>query len=122
MYDIMHLIEACGFDKVRDEQLELCRHARALLESNGFKNIAAHGFQAPGVMVSYADNATCTAARPSSRRASKPPPGVPLQCDEPADYRSFRIGLFGLAKLPNVERTVAHLKDTLEALGFGRTE
>ncbi|MEZ5627489.1 MAG: aminotransferase class V-fold PLP-dependent enzyme [Rhodocyclaceae bacterium] len=116
MRDIMRETEAYGFDKVRDEQLELGRQARALLESKGFKSVAAAGFQAPGVVVSYTDDAEIHSGKKFIAAGLQSAAGVPLQCDEPADYRSFRIGLFGLDKLHNVERTVATLKTALEAI------
>ncbi|MCZ4304013.1 aminotransferase class V-fold PLP-dependent enzyme [Zoogloeaceae bacterium G21618-S1] len=117
MRDIMLETEAYGFDKVRDEQLELGRQARALLESKGFKSVAAAGFQAPGVVVSYTGDAEIHSGKKFATAGLQSAAGVPLQCDEPADYRSFRIGLFGLDKLHNVERTVATLKQALDTLG-----
>ena len=42
--------------------------------------------------------------------------GVPLQCDEPADFMTFRIGLFGLDKLHDVERSVSRLEEALKNL------
>ncbi|MCB1959533.1 MAG: alanine--glyoxylate aminotransferase family protein [Rhodocyclaceae bacterium] len=116
MRDIMAETEAYGFGKVREEQLELGRQARALLESKGFKSVAAPGFQAPGVVVSYTDNADVHAGKAFAALGLQTAAGVPLQCDEPADYRSFRIGLFGLDKLHHVERTVASLRAALDAL------
>lgn len=67
------------------------------------------GFQAPGVVVGYTDDPEIRAAASSSARACRPPPRVPLQCDEPEGFSSFRIGLFGLEKLQHVDRTVQHL-------------
>lgn len=116
MRDIMLETEAYGFDKVRDEQLELGRQARALLESKGFKSVAAAGFQAPGVVVSYTDDAEIHTGKKFIAAGLQSAAGVPLQCDEPADYRSFRIGLFGLDKLHNVERTVAALGKALDTI------
>ncbi|MFV0665188.1 alanine--glyoxylate aminotransferase family protein [Denitromonas sp.] len=116
MHDIMRETEAYGFDKVREEQLELGRQARALLESKGFKSVAAPGFQAPGVVVSYTDDAEIHNGKKFIAAGLQSAAGVPLQCDEPADYRSFRIGLFGLDKLHNVERTVARLAEALDTM------
>ncbi|MBT0959993.1 aminotransferase class V-fold PLP-dependent enzyme [Denitromonas iodatirespirans] len=116
MRDIMLETEAYGFDKVREEQLELGRQARALLESKGFKSVAAPGFQAPGVVVSYTDDAEIHNGKKFIAAGLQSAAGVPLQCDEPADYCSFRIGLFGLDKLHNVERTVARLAEALDTM------
>ena len=117
MRDIMLETEAYGFDKVRDEQLELGRQARAALEAKGYKSVAAAGFQAPGVVVSYTTDADVQTGKKFLAQGLQVAAGVPLQCDEPADYRSFRVGLFGLDKLHNVERTVANLKKALDAVG-----
>ena len=116
MRNIMAETEAYGFGKVREEQLELGRQARALLEAKGFKSVAAPGFQAPGVVVSYTDNADVHSGKAFIAQGLQTAAGVPLQCDEPADYRSFRVGLFGLDKLHHAERTVAKLKAALDAL------
>ncbi|TVT72181.1 MAG: alanine--glyoxylate aminotransferase family protein [Denitromonas halophila] len=117
MRDIMLETEAYGFDKVREEQLELGRQARAVLEAKGYKSVAAAGFQAPGVVVSYTTDADVQTGKKFLAQGLQVAAGVPLQCDEPADYRSFRVGLFGLDKLHNVERTVANLKKALDAVG-----
>ncbi|TVO68521.1 aminotransferase class V-fold PLP-dependent enzyme [Denitromonas ohlonensis] len=117
MRDIMLETEAYGFDKVREEQLELGRQARAVLEAKGYKSVAAAGFQAPGVVVSYTTDPEVQTGKKFLAQGLQVAAGVPLQCDEPADYRSFRVGLFGLDKLHNVERTVANLKKALDAVG-----
>ena len=117
MRDIMLETEAYGFDKVSYEQRELGRQARAALEAKGYKSVAAAGFQAPGVVVSYTTDADVQTGKKFLAQGLQVAAGVPLQCDEPADYRSFRVGLFGLDKLHNVERTVANLKKALDAVG-----
>ncbi len=113
--DVMAETEAYGFDKVRAEQLELGEKVRALLEEHGFKSVAADGFKAPGVVVSYTDDADIHNGKKFAANGLQIAAGVPLQCDEPEDYKSFRIGLFGLDKLHNVDRTVAKLREALEA-------
>jgi len=40
--------------------------------------------------------------------------GVPLQVGEGAEFRTFRLGLFGLDKLKDVDATVARLKTALD--------
>ena len=107
--DVMKEIEAYGFDKVRDEQQELGKRVRALLAAKGFKSVAAPGFEAPGVVVSYTDDAGIQTGMKLLAQGLQIAAGVPLQCDEGADYQSFRVGLFGLDKLHNIERTVASL-------------
>ncbi len=112
--DTMKETEAYGFDKVRKEQLELGQKVRALLTARGFKSVAAEGYQAPGVVVSYTDDDNIQNGRKFLEQGLQIAAGVPLQCDEPADFRTFRIGLFGLDKLHNVDRTVQQLSDALE--------
>jgi aspartate aminotransferase-like enzyme len=105
---------AYGLEKVRAEQIELGTKVRALLESKGFASVAAQGFQASGVVVSYTDDMEIHNGKKFIAQGLQTAAGVPLQCDEPADYRSFRIGLFGLDKLHNADRTVAQLAAALD--------
>ena len=105
-----------GFDKVRAEQQELGDRVRALLVARGFKSVAADGFHAPGVVVSYTDRQDMQNGSKFAAQGLQIAAGVPLQCDEPADFRTFRVGLFGLDKLHNVERTVASLERALRAM------
>jgi aspartate aminotransferase-like enzyme len=87
-----------------------------LLTSKGFKSVAGEGFQAPGVVVSYTDDADIQSGKKFVASGVQIAAGVPMQCDEPADFRSFRIGLFGLDKLHNPDRTVSSLAAALDAL------
>ncbi|WP_461520072.1 aminotransferase class V-fold PLP-dependent enzyme [Porticoccus sp.] len=112
--DTMKETEAYGFDKVKAEQLELGRRARALLVEKGFKSVAAEGFQAPGVVVSYTYDVDIHTGKKFLAEGLQIAAGVPLQCDEPEGFRTFRIGLFGLDKLHNIDRTVSHLNTALE--------
>ena len=105
-----------GFDKVRAEQQELGDRVRALLAARGFKSVAADGFHAPGVVVSYTDRQDMQNGGKFAAQGLQIAAGVPLQCDEPADFRTFRLGLFGLDKLHNVERTVASLERAMRAM------
>jgi aspartate aminotransferase-like enzyme len=109
-------IEDYGFDKVRAEQQALGDTVRALLERNGFKSVAAEGFQAPGVVVSYTDDPEIENGKKFAATGVQIAAGVPLQCDEPADFMTFRVGLFGLDKLHDVERSVSRLEEALEKL------
>ena len=114
--DVMLETEAYGFERVRDEQLELGRRVRALLAARGFRSVAAPGFEAPGVVVCYTDDPEIQSGRKFIAQGLQTAAGVPLQCDEPADFRSFRIGLFGLDKLHDVERSVKSLEKALDAI------
>jgi len=114
--DMMADTERDGFDTVRRQQLELGERARALLEHNGFRSLAADGFRAPGVVVSYTDDPEIQSGRRFLSLGLQIAAGVPLQCDEPADFRTFRIGLFGLDKLRDIDRTIQRLDQALRAL------
>jgi aspartate aminotransferase-like enzyme len=114
--DVMFEARAYGFDKLRDEQEALGAKVRALLEARGFTSVAAPGFQAPGVVVSYTDDAEIQNGKKFAAQGLQIAAGVPLQCDEGADFRSFRIGLFGFDKLHDADRSVAALARALDAL------
>jgi aspartate aminotransferase-like enzyme len=111
--DTMQETEAYGFHAVMAEQVELGRRVRELLVSRGFRSVAAQGFQAPGVVVSYTDDPLIHNGSKFLQQGLQIAAGVPLQCDEPADFQTFRIGLFGLDKLHNIDRTVSHLNEAL---------
>ena len=115
--DVMLETRAYGFEKVRQEQMALGAAVRALLESRGFPSVAAEGFKAPGVVVSYTTDPGIQSGKKFLEVGLQTASGVPLQCDEGADFQTFRIGLFGLEKWHNVERTVGHLKAALDAMG-----
>ncbi|MBX9794315.1 MAG: aminotransferase class V-fold PLP-dependent enzyme [Burkholderiaceae bacterium] len=114
--DVMLETREYGFDKVRDEQQQLGDAVRALLTKRGFKSVAAPGFQAPGVVVSYTEDADMQSGKKWLGLGLQIAAGVPLQCDEGPDFQSFRIGLFGLDKLHNPARTVKSLEDALDRL------
>ena len=112
-FAVMQETQAYGFERVRAEQQQLGDAVRALLARKGFKSVAAAGFEAPGVVVSYTDDAGIQSGKKFIGEGLQTAAGVPLQCDEGVDFSSFRIGLFGLDKLHNVERTVANLERAL---------
>ena len=109
--------EAIGLDKLKAAQQALGDRIRALLESKGFASVAAPGFQAPCVVVSYTDDAEIQNGKKFMAQGMQIAAGVPLQVDEPADFRTFRLGLFGLDKLTNLDRSVASLEAALSHLG-----
>jgi len=114
--DVMLETEAYGFEKVRGEQQELGDRVRALLKEKGFPSVAAEGFEAPGVVVCYTDDGEIQNGKKFAAQGIQIAAGVPLRCDEPEDFRTFRLGLFGLDKLHNVDRSVASLANALSAL------
>ncbi len=112
--DVMQETREYGFEKVRQEQIDLGRKVRDLFESRGFPSVAAEGFKAPGVVVSYTTDPDIQSGKKFLAEGLQTASGVPLMCDEPADFRTFRIGLFGLDKWHDVDRSVAHLAEALE--------
>jgi aspartate aminotransferase-like enzyme len=111
--DAIAQTEAEGLEKAKTRQYELGQGVRKLLSQCGYKSVAAPGFEAPGVVVSYTTNPDIHSSKAFTRIGLQTAAGVPLQCDEPSDFMTFRIGLFGLDKLQNVDRTVALLADAL---------
>lgn len=105
-----------GFEKLKAAQWDLGRKVRAILEAKGIKSVAAEGFQAPGVVVSYTDDPAVQNGSAFAAKGTQIAAGVPLQCDEPADFRTFRLGLFGLDKLYDVDGTVGRLAPVLDAV------
>ncbi len=113
---VMKETQAYGFEKVRAEQIELGAKVRALFESRGIASVAAEGFKAPGVVVSYTQDPEIQSSRKFLAEGLQTAAGVPLQCDEPADFMTFRVGLFGLEKWHHVDRTVGHLAAALDKI------
>jgi len=112
--DVMLEAKGYGFDKLRDEQQGLGDRVRALLAEKGIQSVAAPGFEAPGVVVSYTDDADISNGSKFAALGLQIAAGVPLQCDEPEDFRTFRLGLFGLDKLHNIDRSVDTLARALD--------
>ena len=112
--DVMKETETYGFEKVRAEQQELGDRVRALLADRGIQSVAAPGFEAPGVVVCYTDDPDINTGSKFAQQGLQIAAGVPLQCDEPDDFRTFRLGLFGLDKLHNIDRSVAKLDEALD--------
>jgi len=116
MRDVMLETEAYGFARVCAEQQELGRRVRALLEARGFPSVAAEGCKAPGVVVSYTTDPDIQSGKKFLAAGLQTAAGVPLQCDEGPDFRTFRIGLFGLEKLHEPQRTVDNLARALDSV------
>ena len=116
--DAIREIETMGLEIARDRQLELGSKVRSLLAESGIASVAGPGFEAPGVVVSYADDDRVRTGKAFAEAGIQVAAGVPLNCDEPSDFATFRIGLFGLDKLQNVDRTVGYLREALERIGL----
>ena len=100
-----------GFDKLRDAQWELGNGVRAMLSERGVKSVAADGFGAPGVVVSYTSDPDIQNGKKFAAEGMQIAAGVPLQCNEPEGFRTFRLGLFGLDKLYDVPASLKRLED-----------
>ena len=113
--DIMQETYEYGFEKVKEEQRAIGHDVRVMLKRHGFISVAAEGFEAPGVVVSYTDDAGLVGkfAQAGVQIAG----GVPLMCDEGDDFQTFRIGLFGLDKLHETQRSVDKLEQAINSLG-----
>jgi aspartate aminotransferase-like enzyme len=114
--DAMLETRAYGFERLRAEQWALGLAVRASLEARGLVSVAAAGFQAPGVVVSYTADDGLHNGKAFLGQGLQTAAGVPLMCDEPAGYKTFRIGLFGLDKLHAPSRTVASLEAALDRI------
>jgi aspartate aminotransferase-like enzyme len=109
-----------GFEALREAQLALGRRVRAVMEAHGYPSVAAPGFQAAGVVVSYTDDPQMQSSQAFLALGLQTASGVPLQCDEGADFRTFRLGLFGLEKLGRIEQTVQPLEAALKQITAAR--
>jgi aspartate aminotransferase-like enzyme len=114
--DVINETGAFGFAKAHQAQQELGDKVRAALRSKGVKSVAASGFEAPGVVVSYTDNPDIQSGKKFMLAGLQVAAGVPLKCGEPEGFQTFRIGLFGLDKLMHVDRTVEKLEAVLNEI------
>ena len=110
--------QAYGFAKVKAEQEALGSKVRQLFEGRGLPSVAAEGFKAPGVVVSYTTDPDIQSGKKFLEQGLQTAAGVPLQCDEGADFKTFRIGLFGLEKWHQADRTVGQLAAALDRIGL----
>ena len=114
--DAMDEMRQFGFDNARNAQVQLGGQVRHLLRDKGIKSVAAQGFEAPSVVVAYTDDANLQNGSKFAANGLQIAAGVPLMCGEPDDFKTFRLGLFGLDKLGNIERTVDSLAQALDKI------
>ena len=114
--NVMQETQALGFAHLREQQIELGKKVRAMLVERGYPSVAAPGFEAAGVVVSYTEDPDIQTGKKFIALGLQTAAGVPLQCDERPDFRTFRIGLFGLEKLTHVDRTVAQLEKAMDQI------
>lgn len=116
MRDVMAETISFGRERAQQALTDLGGRVRALLEQQGYPSVAAPGYQAPGVVVSYTDDDALRTGKAFAAQGLQIAAGVPLMCNEPEDFKTFRIGLFGLDKLMDVDRTVRAFANALEAV------
>ncbi len=114
--DTMVETRAQGFDTLRDAQWDQGRRVRALLAERGIRSVAADGFAAPGVVVGYTDRDDVKSGKAFAEHGMQIAAGVPLMVGEGEDYKSFRLGLFGIDKLRDVDASVGRLEKVLDAV------
>jgi aspartate aminotransferase-like enzyme len=114
--DTYNEMATIGFDTLKANQIELGRQVRELMEGCGFKSLAADGFKSPTVVVSHTDRADFKNGSAFANVGLQIAAGVPLECGESSDFQTFRIGLFGMDKLMNIDRTVTLLGDALRKI------
>lgn len=119
LYDAMIELREFGFERARARQQELGDRVRALVAARGFPSVAAPGFEAPGVVVCHTDDPEIANGTRFAHAGLQIAAGVPLQCGEPEGFSTFRLGLFGLDKLGDVERTVNTLDEALGRVVHG---
>ncbi len=112
--DAMDEARGIGFATLADRQWQLGRRVRAALAARGVASVAAEGFEAPGVVVAYTDDPDIQNGSRFAEVGLQIAAGVPLMVDEPEGFRSFRLGLFGLDKLTDIDGTVARLEEALD--------
>ena len=117
--DTLKETAALGFAKVKVKQQQLGEQVRAALAKRGIKSLAADGFAAPSVIVCYTQDAAIKSGAKFMEQGLQIAAGVPLQCDEPADFQTFRVGLFGIEKLQDVAATVATFEQALDQVLSG---
>ena len=105
-----------GFARLKEAQWRLGSEVRAMLAAKSVRSVAAEGFAAPGVVVSYTDDPDIQNGRKFAAQGVQIAAGVPLQVGEPEGFRTFRFGLFGLDKLYDVEATLGRLKRAVDAV------
>ena len=114
--DVMKETQGLGFEAMKEAQIDLGNKIRAILEEHGYKSVAANGYKSPGVIVSYTNDPAIKSGAKFSQAGMQIAGGVPLKCGEPEDFSTFRIGLFGLDKLTNIQRTVETFSSTLSTV------
>jgi aspartate aminotransferase-like enzyme len=115
--ELMRETEERGYDKLESAQKELGERVRAVFAERGLPSVASPEFASPSVVVVHTDNPQLANGASFKEAGVQIAAGVPLQCGEPEDFSTFRIGLFGLDKLGDIDGTIARLESALDSIG-----
>ena len=119
-YDTLCEVKSFGYDKAKQAQIELGSRLRLLMEQRGYKSLAADGFKSPSVIVSHTERDDMKNGAAFAANGVQIAAGVPLECGESADFKTFRVGLFGLDKLANIDGTISDFMQALDMVSDDR--
>ena len=115
-YQAVLEIKTFGYANAKQAQIELGTKLRGIMEQRGFKSLTADGFKSPTVIVSHTDRDDMKSGAAFAAQGVQIAAGVPLECGESEQFKTFRIGLFGLDKLANIERTISVFTEKLDSV------
>ena len=115
-YQAVLEIKKFGYANAKQAQIELGTKLRGIMEQRGFKSLTADGFKSPTVIVSHTDRDDMKSGAAFAAQGVQIAAGVPLECGESDQFKTFRIGLFGLDKLANIERTISVFTEKLDSV------
>ena len=115
-YDTFLEIQSFGIEKAKKAQIELGNRLRLIMEQRGFKSLAAEGFKSPSVIVSHTERDDFKNGEAFAKNGVQIAAGVPLECGESSQFKTFRVGLFGLDKLANIEGTIDDFSHVLDKI------
>ena len=119
-YDTLCEVKSFGYDKAKQAQIELGSRLRLLMEQRGYKSLAADGFKSPSVIVSHTERDDMKNGAAFAANGVQIAAGVPLECGESADFKTFRVGLFGLDKLADIDGTISDFMQALDTVSDDR--
>ena len=115
-YDTLCEVKSFGYDRAKQAQIELGSRLRLLMEQRGYKSLAADGFKSPSVIVSHTERDDMKNGAAFAANGVQIAAGVPLECGESADFKTFRVGLFGLDKLADIDGTISDFMQALDTV------
>ena len=119
-YDTLCEVKSFGYDSAKQAQIELGSRLRLLMEQRGYKSLAADGFKSPSVIVSHTERDDMKNGAAFAANGVQIAAGVPLECGESAAFKTFRVGLFGLDKLADIDGTISDFMQALDMVSDDR--